>query len=60
MQARRVAGARRPAAGVIVAYGDVALTALASADLDHARAFVLREPGPLAADDDDTPRLSGT
>ena len=60
MQARRVAelAGRRP--GSVVAYGDVALTALASADLDHARAFVLRELGPLAADDDDTLRLSGT
>ena len=59
MQARRVAepAGRRPGS---VAYGDVALTALASADLDHARAFVLRELGPLAADDDDTLRLSGT
>jgi DNA-binding PucR family transcriptional regulator len=60
MQAHRVAelAGRRP--GSVVAYGDVALTALASADLDHARDFVLRELGPLAADDDDTLRLAGT
>ena len=60
MQARRVAelAGRRP--GSVVAYADVALTALASADLDHARDFVLRELGPLADDDDEVLRLSGT
>jgi DNA-binding PucR family transcriptional regulator len=60
MQARRIAElvGRRP--GSVVAYDDVALTALASADLEHARDFVCRELGPLAGDDDDILRLSGT
>lgn len=60
MQARRVAelAERRP--GSVVAYDDVALSALASADADHAREFVHRQLGPLASDDDDTLRLAGT
>ena len=60
MQARRVAEltGRRP--GSVVAYRDVALTALASADLEHARDFVRRQLGPLAGGDDDILRLAGT
>lgn len=60
MHARRVAEltGRRP--GSVVAYRDVALTALASADLEHARDFVRRQLGALAGDDDDILRLAGT
>jgi DNA-binding PucR family transcriptional regulator len=60
MQARRIAelAGRRP--GSVVTYDDIALTALASADLEHARDFVRRQLGPLAGDDDDILRLSGT
>jgi DNA-binding PucR family transcriptional regulator len=60
MQARRVAELTGRPAGSVVAYGDVALTALASADLDHACDFVARQLGALAAGDDDTLRLSAT
>jgi DNA-binding PucR family transcriptional regulator len=60
MQARRVAElvVRRP--GSVFAYEDLALTALASADLEHARDFVLRQLGRLAADDDATVRVAAT
>jgi DNA-binding PucR family transcriptional regulator len=44
----------------VIAHAAVALTALASADLDQARDFVFRQLRPLGADDDDTLRLSGT
>jgi hypothetical protein len=60
MQARRVAELTGRPVGSVVAYGDVALTALASADIDHARDFVDRQLGALAATDDDTLRLSAT
>ena len=60
MHARRVAELAGRRAGSVVAYRDVALTALASADPDHARDFVHRQLGPLAADDDDTLRLTAT
>jgi DNA-binding PucR family transcriptional regulator len=60
MHARRVArlSGRRP--GTVTRYPDVALTALASVDLDLAREFVAAELGPLAAQDDDTVRLAAT
>jgi DNA-binding PucR family transcriptional regulator len=38
----------------------VALASLASADLDEARAFVLRELGPLATADDESSRIAAT
>jgi DNA-binding PucR family transcriptional regulator len=60
MHARRIAELTRRPPGSVTAYGDVALTALASADLDHARDFVDRQLGALAADDDDILRLSAT
>ena len=60
MQARRVAGLTGRRAGTVTRYEDVALTALASVDLDLAREFVTRELGPLAAQDDDTVRLAAT
>jgi DNA-binding PucR family transcriptional regulator len=60
MQARRIAEltVRRP--GSVFSYEDVALTALASADLEHARDFVVRMLGRLAADDDATVRVAAT
>jgi DNA-binding PucR family transcriptional regulator len=60
MQARRIAELTGRPPGSVIAHEAVALTALASADLDQARDFVFRQLGPLAADDDDTLRLSGT
>jgi PucR C-terminal helix-turn-helix domain/GGDEF-like domain len=60
VQARRVAelAARRP--GTVTRYEDVALTAVASVDMDLARDLVARELGPLAEQDDDTVRLAAT
>jgi DNA-binding PucR family transcriptional regulator len=58
--ARRVAELSGPAAARVTIYPHVALTALASSDLDQARVFVVRELGPLAADDDSARRLAGT
>jgi hypothetical protein len=60
MHARRVARlcGRRP--GTVTPYEDVALTALASVDLDLARDYVTTRLGPLAAPDDDSVRLSET
>jgi DNA-binding PucR family transcriptional regulator len=54
--ARRVAAlaGRRP--GTITRFGRVALVAMATTDVDQARAFVARELGPLAAEDDDVAR----
>jgi hypothetical protein len=58
--ARRVAELSGPAAARVTIYPRVALTALASTDLDQARVFVVRELGPLADDDDSARRLAGT
>jgi PucR C-terminal helix-turn-helix domain/GGDEF-like domain len=58
--ARRVAELSGRAAARVTIYPHVALTALASSDLDQARAFVARELGPLATDDDSALRLAGT
>jgi DNA-binding PucR family transcriptional regulator len=60
MHARRVAklSTRRP--GSVTHYRDVALTALSTGDLDLARHFVETELGALAAQDDETLRLSAT
>jgi hypothetical protein len=60
MHARRVARLIGRRGGTVTRYIDVALTAVASVDLDLARDFVSRELGPLAADDDDTARLAAT
>jgi DNA-binding PucR family transcriptional regulator len=60
IQARRISELTGRPAGSVVAHETVALTALASADLEQARDFVVRHLGPLAGDDDDTLRLSGT
>jgi DNA-binding PucR family transcriptional regulator len=60
VQARRVAQLSHRRPGSVTRYEDVALTGLASADLDLAREFVARELGPLAEQDDDTVRLAAT
>jgi PucR C-terminal helix-turn-helix domain/GGDEF-like domain len=60
MHARRVARLSDRPMGTVTRYEDVALTALASVDLDLAREYVAAELGPLAARDDDTVRLSAT
>jgi hypothetical protein len=58
--ARRVALLQGARPGSVTLYEHVALTALASADLDHARDFVSAELGPLAAGDESTRRLAET
>jgi hypothetical protein len=60
MQARRVARLSGRRGGTVTRYVDVALTAVASVDLELARDFVARELGPLAGQDDDTVRLAAT
>lgn len=62
MHARRAATvAGRGAGGSgVVAYEDVALQALAGADLDHAQRFVEWQLGPLAADDPQARILADT
>jgi PucR C-terminal helix-turn-helix domain/GGDEF-like domain len=60
VQARRVAQLSHRRPGSVTRYEDVALTALASADLDLARDFVAGELGPLVEQDDDTVRLAAT
>jgi hypothetical protein len=58
--AQRVALLEGARPGSATLYDRVALTALASADLDHAREFVSAELGPLSADDESTRRLAET
>jgi DNA-binding PucR family transcriptional regulator len=60
MQARRIGELMHRRPGSVFAYEEMALSALASADLEHARDFVLRQLGPLAADDDATVRVAAT
>jgi hypothetical protein len=60
LNARRVAQLAGRRAGSVTRYEDVALTALTSVDLELARRFVTAELGPLAAQDDDTLRLTAT
>jgi DNA-binding PucR family transcriptional regulator len=60
MYARRVAQLTHRRPGSVTAYDDVALAALASADVEHAREFVAAELGQLAADDDHSRRLTAT
>jgi DNA-binding PucR family transcriptional regulator len=57
---RRVAQLTHRRPGSVTDYDEVALTALASADVVHAREFVATELGQLAADDDHSRRLTGT
>ncbi|MEV0027970.1 helix-turn-helix domain-containing protein [Nocardia sp. NPDC050793] len=58
--ARRVASLIGPHGGALTRYRDVAVTALATADRDHALSFITRVLGPLAADDETTYRLAMT
>lgn len=58
--ARRVASLGGPHAAVLTRYPAVAVAALATADREHALAFVTRILGPLAAPDDTTNRLATT
>jgi GGDEF-like domain/PucR C-terminal helix-turn-helix domain len=60
MYARRVAQLTHRRPGSITRYDDVALAALASADIEHAREFVATQLGQLAAGDDHTRRLTAT
>lgn len=59
LEAQRVARLH-PRPQPVSHYGALALRALATTDLDHARTFVLDELGPLAAPDDATQRLAAT
>jgi DNA-binding PucR family transcriptional regulator len=59
-QARRVATLGRRRAGSVTRYGRIALSALATSDLEQARVFVERELGELANDDDVSLRLAAT
>jgi hypothetical protein len=58
--ARRVASLVAPHGGPVTRYRDVAVTALCTADGDHALSFVSGVLGPLAADDEVTFRLAMT
>jgi hypothetical protein len=60
MYARRVAQLTHRRSGAVTSYDDVALAALASADVEHAKEFVATELGQLAADDDHSRRLTAT
>jgi hypothetical protein len=60
LYARKVAQLTRRRAGSVTRYDDVALAALATADVEQARGFVASELGPLGANDDNTQRLSAT
>lgn len=59
-EARRVASLAGRPPGSVTRYGQVALSALATANLPAAREFVRSELGPLAADDDVSLRLTAT
>jgi hypothetical protein len=58
--ARRVAQLTRRRPGSVTRYDDVAIAALASADVEQARAYVATELGQPAARDDLSPRFSAT
>jgi DNA-binding PucR family transcriptional regulator len=60
LYARKVAQLTRRRAGSVTSYNDVALAALASADVEQARGFVATELGQLAAGGDVSRRLSAT
>ncbi len=59
-EARRVAELARRPPGTITRYASVALSAIATADLTHARTFVTRQLKGLADEDDVSARLAGT
>jgi DNA-binding PucR family transcriptional regulator len=60
LHARRVARLAARRTGSVTRYTDVALTALASVDLEFATRFVTEQLGPLAGQDDDMVRLAAT
>ena len=60
MHARRVARLADTPPGAIVAYDEVALAAIATADLQQARDFARRELGGLAGSTDEARRLAAT
>jgi len=60
MDARRVARLEHRRPGAVVRYESIAVAALASADLEHARRFVADQLGPLSHGDDEARRLSAT
>ncbi len=60
LDALRVARLSGRHAGSVVSYATTAVAALASADLERARAFVSAELGSVAGDDDEARRLAGT
>jgi DNA-binding PucR family transcriptional regulator len=60
VQARRIAQLTQQRAGTVTRYETVALAALASTDVEEARAFVRTELGQLLGDDDQSTRLSAT
>lgn len=59
-RARRVAELAARPTGTVTSYSRVALTAITTADLDQARAFVIRELRGLTANDEATLRLAAT
>ena len=60
LHAQRIARLAGRHEGGITRYRDIALCALATANIEHARRFVERELGRLASRDDTTRRLSAT
>ena len=60
LEAQRIARLAGRREGSITRYSDISLRALATANIDQARAFVARELGALAAADDTTRRLAAT
>jgi len=60
LEAQRIARLAGRREGSITRYDDIALCALATANLEHSRRFVERELGRLASRDDTTRRLAAT
>jgi hypothetical protein len=60
LEARRVAKVAGRRSGPVNEYRLLALTALATSDLDQARRFIAEELGPLANQDDATVRIAST
>lgn len=60
LEARRVARVAGRRSGAVNEYRHLALTALATSDLDQARRFIAEELGPLGNTDDVTVRIAST
>jgi DNA-binding PucR family transcriptional regulator len=60
LEAQRIARMAARPEGSVTRYVDIAVAALATADVEQARAFVARELGPLASADETTRRLAAT